>query len=447
MSAEQSRNLVLTLIYPRMNWYFGGFSKKEIPLPPTLDVNCDEQPTLAQVLQEIEKHLNEKTPVTHFVADTSILDATNLILKNPGRLVVVGGAFRLTEDVADNALYIPIKNRNPSRLWCEDARSFPTVMAVAYTRLRLQMRKIDIDPFGYFQLRVHVKHMLEEKEVEKIQPFVLATMEKKAFDQYLKDTNSESQFEIVSLYPEFMSLLRTRYKEFEIKEDILADVLIARREDVESSKTLLQDLFTRWVEWANRAGWPASQRPTIFISDEDVDTTIAYTRWAKELLGNTVRGPLERKDFVLVSPESQETMVRPEVEKATGAIPQSRNFPDRYELRRKIGRKLREKGYEDISAEKVQRLGFYAGWEKYRLLVTSRLVVSDVVDQASEGEWNEFVRKVEELGEGTLRGAILGSLTEPSDHAREGERELIGRNHPKFIIIGNERDLEKLDIL
>jgi hypothetical protein len=300
----------LRILYPKMiGQYFTGF-KDEIYSSSIPEISIEEKDDLEEVAQEIE------TSDTQFLADLSILHATELIHKyrddKDKKLVIVGALFRLKRGADDCSLYF-IKDKKLDKcrfLDHPDHLSAVSVMALSYLRKfehfeKKGRRKVT----EYKNIYSNVMNSLKDNDDE-IEPFVLATVYKEKFDREIKEKGWDTKFETISLYDNFRDIIKgTKY---EFSGDIPAEILVTRRKDIGQDKELFKEVFTTWAawkKWEETGGvedkFLSTQNVIYFFDEEDREATKKFSEFVCNELSGVLPDdvkPLKNEDFLPIRP-------------------------------------------------------------------------------------------------------------------------------------------------
>jgi pyrimidine deaminase RibD-like protein len=310
LNSFRYRRHEVTLMFPAMvEPYFEGFPW-DIFLSSVPSVVLDSKVNLGDIAGAIG---SANDP---FVADMSILDAAKLISENRGKpgkeLVIIGGLFRLRPDGDDAALYLSGDPLKHGYLSCESPLSFVTAMALTYFRFndeqvynRLKHRS-SCRRTGYTDICDNALTSVEDKDYD-LAPFVLATTYKARFDRELAKKGIEHKFTRISLCSTFLETLqRLNYAKL---HHPVAEVLVARRQHVENDRNLYREVFARWTDWKrdNENKFPSSHELILSLSGDDVQSTVAITKFVSEQLKDSFLGDvgvLSQKDFMMLEEEA-----------------------------------------------------------------------------------------------------------------------------------------------
>jgi len=355
------RRTELSFIYPKVaEHYFSGFNEYIYPTSiPGIEV-CQE-PNVEKVIERIDDIAKP------FVADVSIMQAAKLISKYKGKkeeeLVIIGGLFRLKKEVNDCSFYYsknkPLKDYKI--FYQEDHLSTVTIMALTYL--------LDKGFYENFKKKSSQKEMLYEQiyrnkinSIEEgnydIDPFVLAAEYKSCFDKYIRERGIEDKFISVFLYKYFLNMIEEKYDNYTFFENLPAEVLITRREDVFRDNKLYIDIFSQWGKWKEEKEntFLESQEIIFSFDEKDINTIINFTKFVYcELDGffSEKEKPLERNDFYVVhSWEENEKELKESREKYLKVIYRYKRYHGY-----KLNKKLEDTRKQYKEAEKANKIG------------------------------------------------------------------------------------------
>jgi hypothetical protein len=272
----------VSLIFAEINErYYRGFYKTIFPtsipaIEPVPVRNWDE------VVRKVEQSAGQC-----FIADLPLVRAANLIStmktksktqKEENELLIIGGLFRLSKDNDDSVLYIPKKqSKEQGTFWCADTHSLVTLMAFTYFGRKGKVYVPMVNIYDYV-LENAIK-LVSSERYDQLAPFVLASVYREEFDKFLDDRKLKPNFEIVPLYKEFLTFAEDQFDTI-FKADLLADVLVARKKDIQRDRALFEEIYARWTAWheRNKKGFPSTQQDfALSIDDNDAATLKALT--------------------------------------------------------------------------------------------------------------------------------------------------------------------------
>jgi len=306
LNSFRYRRSELLFIYPKVaEQYFVGFNK--VIYPASIPgVELCPQPTIEKVIERID---TSKTP---FVADVSIMEAAKLIskckIKKNKKIVIIGGLFRLKDDINDCSFYYNKSLENCKIFYQEDRFSTVTIMALAYLLdnglYENFKKKINQKEMLYEQIYKNNMNSIEEGDYD-IEPFVLAAKYKKFFDENIKKRRIKKKFTSIPLYKYFSKMIKKQYKNYKFPKSLPAEVLIARKEDIVRDDKLFIDIFTQWGRWKEEKEdiFLKSQEVIFSFDEEDIETIINFTKFVHDKLdgfSSEIEEPLEEDDFHII---------------------------------------------------------------------------------------------------------------------------------------------------
>ena len=294
-------------IYPKMiEQHMLGFIDLIYPSSlPILELNRKD--TLQEVIDEIESLEGG------FIADLSISHATNLISNCRGdpdkELVIIGGVFRLLPEPCDSTLYFFDKLSDYDFFYSLDPLTTVNIMAITYFINYDETRKKFVCKgsqrrMNYPEIYDNALDAIEHGTT--FEPFILIGTYRERFEEELKKRNLEKNFNRIPLYSEFLNILRENYPEYKFSQNLPAEVLVARRKDVEKDEMMYREIFTKWTYWEieNKDKVPPGQEVFISLASEDIDTLMKFTRFVSEKLKefSYIKEPLKDSDFLIIQP-------------------------------------------------------------------------------------------------------------------------------------------------
>lgn len=324
LNSFMRRRKRMTLIFSEMiAQYFKGFSSYIYPdsIP---GIALSKKHNLQGVVDEIE--LTNKP----FIADISILRATNLISKykedKEKEIVIIGGLFRLQSGYTDNTLYFVNDISNYNFFCSADPLSSLTAMALSYFlstgediyehfKHKSSHRRMEYEDICY-----NVINSIEDNNYN-IEPFILAATYKKRFDDELEKRNLKSKFNRVYLYPKFLNILKEKYPKYTLFRGLPAEVLVTRKKDIEKDVELYKEIFAHWAKWQveSEDEFLKGQELIFFLTEEDVNSITNFTEFVYEKLTDSfikIKESLNRnRDFVILQPQEEEVTPKYEIKK------------------------------------------------------------------------------------------------------------------------------------
>jgi hypothetical protein len=294
------RDLLSVIYSEAAEPHFEGFRDSIFPSSIS-GIKLIGKKTLEEVQAEVESTSGP------FIADMSILGAASMILrhKQSDPLVIIGALVRLKGDVPDAILYVPKRQKPDKSFWCCDARSFVTIMAMAYSSDN-QFPVL----MTYAGIEQNVERLVLSGGFEAIRPFVLAGDARRDMETFVNNNRKALEkcpLKDVALYQEFRKIVRENSSYYS-DTNILGEVLIARKSDVEGDPTLYRMVLDKWTKWLRTSGKiPEGQELISSVSREDVEATKLYTQYVHDIIAPktpslTAEQPLSDEDFMLVSP-------------------------------------------------------------------------------------------------------------------------------------------------
>lgn len=350
--------------------YFSSFGDEIHPSGMELDpFKCDDFEDLIEKFHKLEEDTEENLIP---LIDMPILYAIEEI-NNGGEWVIVNSTFRLTSEKKneDATLYYFGDIKDIKEFFLQDKKSTVSVMA----HICLDNRKV-IDKFTNCSRHADYKHILRDIKdsidsntlLDKFgnQAFLLSGKYRDEFEK-LKESFPvlKEKIDAIELYTEFNGILENnnKFSRYKIEKGLPASVIIARREDVERYRKLLEEVFLRWYNWRNKTFSEKykellKRQEQIYFKDEDEKkefekTCIDFSKLVKDALGSIlfgekidIRRELREEDFYIVEPRLGENE---KTEDVTATSPQW----SEEEIRRKRGRLLwlLDKSISDMQSE------------------------------------------------------------------------------------------------
>lgn len=297
----------ISFIYPKMiEQHMLGFIDFICPSSlPILELN--KKDTLQEIIDEIE-HLDGG-----FIADLSISHATNLISNCRGdpdkELVIIGGVFKLLPKPCDSTLYFFDKLSDYDFFYSLDPLTTVNIMAITYfincdeTKKKF-VCKSSQRRMNYPEIYANALDAIEHDTA--FEPFILIGTYRERFEEELKKRNLKKNFNRIPLYSKFLNILKESYPKYKFSQNLPAEVLVARRKDLEKDKMMYREIFTKWTYWEieNKDRVPSGQEIFISLTSEDIDTLMKFTRFVSEELTkfSYIKEPLKDSDFLIIQP-------------------------------------------------------------------------------------------------------------------------------------------------
>lgn len=295
----------ISFIYPKMVDLFISEFRSSI-YPSSLPVvSLKKKDTLKDVVANIERLDG------NFIADLSIAHATNLITRYRGdpdkELVIIGGIFRLLPEASDSTLYFWGDLSDYHFFYSLDPLTTVTIMAITYFIDRGEVGSKFVSKGGHRKMNypeIYSNALNAIQHGAAFEPFTLIGSYRKQFEEALEKMDPEVQINRIPLYPEFLDIVQSKYSEYSFSQNLPAEVLVARRKDVEKDVMLYREIFTRWKHWARESQEEILPSQEVFISltAGDRDSLLKFTRFIAEKLTKylNIEGALEESDFCTI---------------------------------------------------------------------------------------------------------------------------------------------------